>query len=771
MHVKILGFNLFAKGGTSRSNINLIKSFVKVGYKVTYYNFKEYNQNDLFNTMINEGLLHDNLEFQPYEDPSDLVNCEKLILTRETFFYLAREVKLIDKKVQIIGEIHGPLAYISEEADLATDAIDAFRVSTEKIKEEFKEKYKVNYVFNQYVEASHINLRTEPKNTKRNLLIKARFEDEIKDISYVIKLMNCIVNVKGKDDINLYIIGYGPSEILYKNLVKYYGLTNNVHINDREPLTYIYVSSSPYETLGYSILESIAEGNKAFIYTGKDDVLNDIYRDYKAIGFMQKNIEIDCNNLIEFINEKYTKEDREEDVEKLSAEFLERDYANDFLAGATECINTSKEKVIKKHKNQIKNKNKNESLDKFRDLYAKLKEKPLLNKIMQNDKFFKYAKNKYLSKKVKNEMDMFNQIKPSANKVFIESFHGNNFSGDPKYIALYIKKHFPEKQIYVSSRNSLVDIEIRNCDLVPIRFGSISYSKIFRECKYVFVNGNTLDKVYKHEDQVFIQTWHGLPLKRMVNDLSDVEERTNQVNAFLPRMQKWDYLLSSSLVNTMLFKSAFLTENNKNLNILEFGAPRNEYLVNSTDAEKSRIMTKYFFKSEKDKKYILFCPTWRKEKRQELSSINLKKLLTHLPDDYDIIVKLHPNEAHLRGKYSNLNPRIHCFYNEFVDIQELYLISDSMITDYSSTIFDFAHLNKPIVLIQEDNENYNEKIGFYFDIFELGRFPIANMDEKRLAQQLTTFDSMDYSKMTNRLLTFDGDDSSKRILDKVFEEK
>ncbi|WP_279390647.1 CDP-glycerol glycerophosphotransferase family protein [Mammaliicoccus sciuri] len=770
MHVKILGFNVFAKGGTSRSNINLIKAFVKDDYKVTYYNFKEFNQNDLFNTMINEDLLHDNLEFKQYEEPSDLINCEKLILTRETFFYLAREVKLIDNKVQIIGEIHGPLAYISEEADLATDAIDAFRVSTEKIKEEFKEKYKVNYVFNQYVEASHINLRTEPKNTKRNLLIKARFEDEIKDISYVIKLMNCIVNVKGKDDINLYIIGYGPSEILYKNLVKYYGLTNNVHINDREPLTYIYVSSSPYETLGYSILESIAEGNKAFIYTGKDNVLDDIYRGYNAIGFMKKNIEIDCNNLIEFINEKYTKEDRVEDVEKLKAEFLERDYADDFLLSANGCINNSNNKIINKQRNHKQRRNKNESLDKVRDLYATLKEKPLLNKIMQNDKFFKYAKNKYLSKKVKNEMDMFNQIIPSENKVFIESFHGNNFSGDPKYIALYIKQHFPEKQVYVSSRNSLVDIEIRNCDFVPIRFGSISYSKIFRECKYVFVNGNTLDKVYKHEDQVFIQTWHGLPLKRMVNDLSDVEERTNQVNAFLPRMQKWDYLLSSSLVNTMLFKSAFITESNEKLKILGYGAPRNEYLLNSSDEEKSRIMTKYFFKREKDKKYILFCPTWRKEKRKELSSINLIKLLNNLPSDYEIIVKLHPNEAHLRGKYSNLDQRIHCFYNEFVDIQELYLISDSMITDYSSTIFDFAHLNKPIILVQEDNETYNKNIGFYFDIFELGRFPIANMNEQRLAQQLTMYDSLDYSKMTKRLLNYDSKNTTGKILNTVFNE-
>ena len=102
----------------------------------------------------------------------------------------------------------------------------------------------------------------------------------------------------------------------------------------------------------------------------------------------------------------------------------------------------------------------------------------------------------------------------------------------------------------------------------------------------MFVNGNTLDRLYKHNNQVLIQTWHGLPLKRMVSDLSDIQERNEQVSAFLPRMQKWDYLLSSSSINTMLFKSAFLTDNNKTLKVLEYGAPRNEYLLNSNNEEK-----------------------------------------------------------------------------------------------------------------------------------------------------------------------------------------
>ena len=67
MHIKILGFNLFAKGGTSRSNINLIKAFIKSGYNVTYYNYNNYTQNEFFNTMINEGLSQGQLDIKQYK--------------------------------------------------------------------------------------------------------------------------------------------------------------------------------------------------------------------------------------------------------------------------------------------------------------------------------------------------------------------------------------------------------------------------------------------------------------------------------------------------------------------------------------------------------------------------------------------------------------------------------------------------------------------------------------------------------------------------------
>ena len=79
-------------------------------------------------------------------------------------------------------------------------------------------------------------------------------------------------------------------------------------------------------------------------------------------------------------------------------------------------------------------------------------------------------------------------------------------------------------------------------------------------------------------------------------------------------MYKWDYLITSSNVNSMLLSSAFQLHDNNELKVLEYGAPKNEYLLKfQTDEEWRRLQRKYLFKEDTRKKYILYCPTWRNQ--------------------------------------------------------------------------------------------------------------------------------------------------------------
>lgn len=772
MRINILGYNIFSKGGTSRSNINLIKTFLEKGHIVQYFNSQPFEDSDITRLIIHEDISSANFTIFSSQYEAKLSTGDVLIITREDLFKYSRIIKQHNKEIKIVGEIHGPLEYINDEIDLALDAIDCIRVSTESIKKKFQEKYNYDAVFNKYVNAQHIDINCKPANTKRNLLIKSRFEDGIKDISYVIKLINYIKKNTYKTDIQLYIVGYGPSENLYKNLVAYYNLQDNVHINEKEPLNYVYVSTSPYETLGYSILETIGIGNQALIYAGNDNVLKEIYEKYHGISFLTKHFQRDSEKLIAVLDGKYTKEQRNEDIENLKLDFTNENYADDYLKKISKMkVKQAKEHKLpiykfKKKRNHV---NKIQKLDRKRDLYEQLKKTAMFKLLLNNNIFFNRMKKMYNFRKERLERKLMEGIEPDSNKVFIESFHGNNFSGDPKFLALKIKEQYKNKKIYVSSVNSLVDIEVRNAGLIPIRFGSTIYKKIFRSCKYVFMNGNSLDKVYKHKNQVFIQTWHGFPLKKMVNDLEDKKEKQLQLNKFIPRMKKWDYLITASNLNTLLLKSAFKLEKNENLTVLELGSPRNEYLINhNTEMEWLRIQRKYLFTNDKNIKYILYCPTWRQGERESLTQIDLIELLNQLPKNYKIIVKLHPNEARLRNKYNALDARIHCFYNEFVDIQELYILCAAMITDYSSTIFDYAHLNKPIFLLQEDNSQYKQDVGFYFDINEVGRFPEAALNEMKLATQLTRVGAIDYSQMISRLMKNDKSNSSENILKYIF---
>ena len=150
---------------------------------------------------------------------------------------------------------------------------------------------------------------------------------------------------------------------------------------------------------------------------------------------------------------------------------------------------------------------------------------------------------------------------------------------------------------------------------------------------------------------------------------------------------------------------------NPNLKVLEYGAPKNEYLINNNNLqERQQLQLKYMYKIDDDKN-IYIVPLGGNQ-RKEVTQINLKDLLKYLPENYEIIVKLHPNESHLRTRYNQIDNRIHCYFNELVDIQELYILSECMITDYSSTIFDYIHLNKPVFILQEDEQQYKQSVGF-----------------------------------------------------------
>ncbi|WP_086428313.1 CDP-glycerol glycerophosphotransferase family protein [Staphylococcus cornubiensis] len=772
MHIKILGYNIFQKGGTTRSNLNLMQSFLRAGHQVTYINYMHFQKRQVAQLKVEEGPAIEDAQFIAFRGAETLDQADLLILTREDFFKFAREVKHRTPHMLILGEVHSPLAYINPQMDLALEAIDAVRVSTPKIAEAFQQRYDYPYVFPMYVNHQHVQFQQQPMHQTRNLLMKARFEDEIKDISYVLKLMRYLVYTQGETNIHLHLQGYGPSLELYENLVVAYRLEDYVHINGTEPTDYIYVSTSPYETFGYSILEAMAQGNRVCVYAGEDAVLHDIYASFHAVTWITKSLESDAAKIVEMINGTYTDAEREADVATFNAR-LGQNHDTEALIRQTKAIAAQHTIVV----SQIA-----KPKMKARYQYVQNTAKRVAVKMKETAEqapkspFRKGSRLYQLTRKglfnVEAQVKKFqNQRRHVSDKaVFIESFHGKNFSGDPKAIACAMKRMYPELTVYVSAADPLVEMEIRSYDMIPVRFGTRAYIRAFEQCRYVVINGNLWDRLVKHPEQQVIQTWHGFPLKRMVNDLVDAVERQKQAQQFAPRMQKWDVLLSSSERYETYIRSAFRLDTHPNLTILREGAPRNSLLIRyqNDEAKWLDIQEKYLFQRDASKKYILFCPTWRKNARQSVSELDIVALLERLPSSYEMIVKLHPNEGHLRERYQNLHPRVHCFFNEMVDIQELYLISDVLISDYSSAIFDYAHLNRPILILDEDTVDYQQDVGFYFDMHEFPSIQKVTPDVEKIQQYIESTSTVNHQAVIAQLMTYDELNSDERVVQSIF---
>ncbi|MFQ3845741.1 hypothetical protein AABD41_14690 [Staphylococcus pseudoxylosus] len=142
------------------------------------------------------------------------------------------------------------------------------------------------------------------------------------------------------------------------------------------------------------------------------------------------------------LNNKYSKENRLTDVENLNTEFLDSEYSNQYLKLFKKASQNKRPLVPTKYRKRVRlqPKNKIEKLDSGRVLYKDLKEKPFLSKVLKNNIFFEGLKKYYNNRKERLSKKILDGIEPKESNVFIESFHGNNFSGDPKYIALSIKK-------------------------------------------------------------------------------------------------------------------------------------------------------------------------------------------------------------------------------------------------------------------------------------------------------------------------------------------
>ena len=305
--------------------------------------------------------------------------------------------------------------------------------------------------------------------------------------------------------------------------------------------------------------------------------------------------------------------------------------------------------------------------------------------------------------------------KVSDNVIMFETFFGKSYSDSPKYIYEYIGKNYPGKYKFVWVLDKKVDLPYGG---KIIKRSGRNYMYYLATSKYFVFNVRQPQWFKKRSGQVFFETWHGTPLKRLGFDLKDVfGAAPNNKKRINTATKGWDYLLSPNEFSTGCFNTCFLFDKKK---IVEYGYPRNDILHNEEGKELA-VKVKEKLRLDPGKKLILYAPTWRDDEcygpglyKFELK-LELDKMKEALGDEYIVLLRTHYFIADSvdTAAYGGFAVNV----SRYDDIAELYLISDILITDYSSVFFDFGGLRRPMLFYTYDLDRYRDILhGFYMDM-------------------------------------------------------
>ena len=364
--------------------------------------------------------------------------------------------------------------------------------------------------------------------------------------------------------------------------------------------------------------------------------------------------------------------------------------------------------------------------------------------------------------------------------IFFESFYGNSYSCSPKAIYEYVlnDERFKDYKFVWAFKN--INKYTFDERTILVKSNSRKYYKYLSKSKYWVVNLLINTGVKKKKNQVYVQCWHGTPLKKLrydiekdnvLNSISEVRKR-NDLDAI-----KFDYFISPSKFCTEKFTSAFNLKKLNNENIfIEKGYPRNDYLFNYKKSDIKKIKKK--LNIPLNKKVILYAPTFRDNQVNENGytynvELDFNKLKNEFSEEYVILFRAHyfiANKFDFK-KYNNFVYDV----SKYEDINELYIISDILITDYSSVFFDFANLKKPILFYMYDYNNYKNNLrDFYIDLKELPG-PILKK-ENALIKEIKNIDNYSkkykekYEKFNKKYNYLDDGNATKRVVEEIFNE-
>ena len=366
--------------------------------------------------------------------------------------------------------------------------------------------------------------------------------------------------------------------------------------------------------------------------------------------------------------------------------------------------------------------------------------------------------------------------------IVFESREGNGFVGNPYgfYKAMQQDDRFADYTFcWIYHEN--VDVENLKNNIedfkqtIFVQRNTLEYAKVLATAKCLINNTVTQTLYRKREGQIFVSTWHGTPLKSLAYDSPYDPQNPFPIRNGMRNFLMADFLLGPNEHTSKVLLYAYKVDGLFDGKILQGGYPRNDLTFNTSKETVYNKLKKANIYLDENKPTIMYTPTWRGRFISD-ASVNIDQMKTEvallrekISDQYNLLVKVHPvayDKIHADESLDDI------LVPNWADANEVMVVTDLLITDYSSIFFDYMVTDKPILFYCWDDDMYSKNRKMYLDLSTLPGPILHTMVE--VIEAIKNIDSIScqykdkYKAMKQMLLSYDDGQVAKREIEAIF---
>ncbi|WP_431033535.1 bifunctional glycosyltransferase/CDP-glycerol:glycerophosphate glycerophosphotransferase [Streptomyces sp. P6-2-1] len=363
------------------------------------------------------------------------------------------------------------------------------------------------------------------------------------------------------------------------------------------------------------------------------------------------------------------------------------------------------------------------------------------------------------------------RARPLRDAVLFISYNGKQYSDSPRAVhEELVRRGSDLEQLWlVRDDQAALPPTARK-----VRLWSEEWYDALARARYIVTNAHLPHWIERRPGQVIVQTWHGTMLKKIGLDIEAPAFNPEYHEQLRAESKNWSLLVSANRFSTPILTRAMGFDGE----ILETGYPRNDVLYAPDHPERAKEIRESLGLPP-GKRVVLYAPTWRDDDAHSQGrfrfdlKLDTERAREELGHDHVLLVRRHSNTV---DGVAGAGDGFVFDVSEYPDIADLYLAADVLVTDYSSVMFDYAHLRRPMVFFTYDLEHYRDTLrGFYFDFERNAPGPLVRTTEELLSA-LRNIDRVvaDYSEryqlFHEEFCDLDDGNASARVVDRMLAE-